>query len=256
MNEAAGQSGHDRADETPGAGARVAPMRRRDLASIRRSLDVAMEDPDSTSSASVRDLLAIEAAAADFLGGAEPRTTVLADTLRSATGRLGEWIDRDAGILAPGDRCGDCLVVRLIGRGGMGEVYEAEDLGLGLGDGRGRRVALKVLRNWRPGLRGRAAEALLRREVATLGRLRHPGIATVHRAGIDESADRPGRSMAYLVMELVDGRPLLEHVAERLAVASPDRHEAAVREQAATDLGLRLAEAVAPRTRPASCTGT
>src|SRR5215468_2983482 len=65
-------------------------------------------------------------------------------------------------------------VVRLIGEGGMGAVYEAEQ------DHPRRTVALKVIK---PGLT--SAELLRRfeRESQALGRLQHPGIAQIYEAG-------------------------------------------------------------------------
>src|SRR6516162_9001652 len=69
-------------------------------------------------------------------------------------------------------------VVRVLGEGGMGTVYEAEQ------DNPRRSVALKVIR---PGL---ASDTLLQRfdrEAQILGRLQHPGIAQVYDAGVSES---------------------------------------------------------------------
>jgi serine/threonine-protein kinase len=88
---------------------------------------------------------------------------------------------------------GRYLLLRLLGRGGMGEVYEAEDLRLH------RRVAVKVLR-------ADLADdprvlARFRREARTAGSLNHPSIVAVHDVGADG---------AYLVMELVHGRTLAE----------------------------------------------
>ena len=71
-------------------------------------------------------------------------------------------------------RVGEFEIVRLLGAGGMGEVYEAEQ------DNPRRTVALKVVK---PGL---AAPELLRRfeqESQALGRLQHPGIAQIYEAG-------------------------------------------------------------------------
>ncbi len=82
-------------------------------------------------------------------------------------------------------------LVRELGRGGMGIVYEAEDIALG------RRVALKRLAlgaALAPGL----AEAVLR-EARAAARLDHPHIAAVYDAYPDA-----------LVLQLVEGRPLAE----------------------------------------------
>jgi non-specific serine/threonine protein kinase/serine/threonine-protein kinase len=90
-------------------------------------------------------------------------------------------------------------VVRVLGEGGMGRVYEAEQ------DNPRRTVALKVIR---PGL---ASEFLLKRfarEAQILGRLHHPGIAQVYDAGVAEGG-RP-----YFVMELIAGVPLDQYARE------------------------------------------
>ncbi len=92
-------------------------------------------------------------------------------------------------------------ILRRLGRGGMGEVYEAEQ------DDPRRRVALKVVR---AGLFGREHRARFRHEAQVLGRLRHPGIAQIFEAGTDDEAGQP-----YFAMELVEGRPLLEYARAR-----------------------------------------
>src|SRR5262249_32724666 len=84
-------------------------------------------------------------------------------------------------------------VVRVLGEGGMGVVYEAEQ------DSPRRAVALKVVR---PGL---VSPGLLRRfaqEAEILGRLRHPGIAQIYEAGLAEDGQ------PFFAMELVKGEPL------------------------------------------------
>jgi WD40 repeat protein len=84
-------------------------------------------------------------------------------------------------------------VLRELGRGGMGTVYEAQQ------DTPHRPVALKVIR---PGL---ASPQLLRRftrEAEILGRLHHPGIAAIYEAGLTE--DR----LPFFAMELIHGEPL------------------------------------------------
>jgi serine/threonine protein kinase len=73
-------------------------------------------------------------------------------------------------------------IIRLLGEGGMGSVYEAEQ------DQPRRRVALKVIRSaW-------ASSELIRRfelEFQTLGRLHHPGIAQIYEAGSADNAFGP-----------------------------------------------------------------
>lgn len=93
-------------------------------------------------------------------------------------------------------------IVRKLGEGGMGIVCEAEQ------DNPRRSVAIKLLKL------GIGSAALLRRfrhEAQILARLQHPGIARVYDAG---TLDIAGGSQAYFAMELISGRPLLEHAAE------------------------------------------
>src|SRR5262245_66648936 len=74
---------------------------------------------------------------------------------------------------ANGDLCDDRYrVTRLIGEGGMGEVYEAEDEHLG------RRVALKVVSPRRAG--DPVFTAGQRKEARTLARMDHPNIVRIH----------------------------------------------------------------------------
>ncbi len=94
-----------------------------------------------------------------------------------------------------------------IGGGGMGAVWRAEDAVLG------RPVAVKILH---PALLedGNFAERF-RREARLLAALDHPGIVDVHDYGEEEPPDAAdGERLAYLVMELVDGRPLDQVLAE------------------------------------------
>lgn len=91
---------------------------------------------------------------------------------------------------------GEYRILRTIGEGGMGVVFEAEQAFPR------RRVALKALR---PGF---ATPSMLRRfrnEAEFLAKLQHPGIAQVYEAGV---ADAEHPDQAYCVMELVDGEPL------------------------------------------------
>jgi tetratricopeptide (TPR) repeat protein len=92
-----------------------------------------------------------------------------------------------------GRSIGRYQVVSLLGRGGMGEVYLAQDTGLG------RKVALKLL----PARFTADAERVRRfeQEVHAVSALNHPNIVTVYDVGEAEA----GR---FIVMELVAGRTL------------------------------------------------
>ena len=95
-------------------------------------------------------------------------------------------------------RVGRYRPLRVIGQGGMGVVYEAEQ------EEPRRRVALKVIR---PEL---ATEDLRRRfahESLFLGRLQHPGIAQVYEAGTAGTPDGP---LPFIAMELIEGARLNE----------------------------------------------
>ena len=97
---------------------------------------------------------------------------------------------------------GPYRIVRVLGEGGMGTVYEAEQ-----GHPR-RRVALKVIK---PGL---SSPELLRRfelESQALGRLQHPGIAQIYEAGTAQTAFG---AQPYFAMEFIEGHSLLEFAHE------------------------------------------
>lgn len=97
---------------------------------------------------------------------------------------------------------GPYQIKEILGRGGMGIVYLAEQ------QSPRRKVALKTIRG-----DSVTADTLRRfqHEPEFLARLRHPGIAQVFEAG---SADVGGVSVPYYVMEYVEGRPVTEHVAD------------------------------------------
>ena len=106
-------------------------------------------------------------------------------------------------------------IVRLVGRGGMGEVWEALDLTLG------RRVALKLLSPF--AAHSPRQNERLRREALTVARLNHPNIVALFSTG--EHAGRP-----YLVQELIEGgRSLREEIEElRRLGAAPEGYERVV----------------------------
>src|SRR5215831_11059298 len=99
-------------------------------------------------------------------------------------------------------------VVRPVGRGGMGEVYEVRDLRLHA------RVAMKTVRQPDdPGLLER-----LRREVQLARAVTHPNVCRVF--DLHEGPGPDGRPVAFVTMEFLDGETLAErlHRAGRLSL--------------------------------------
>jgi serine/threonine protein kinase/Tfp pilus assembly protein PilF len=90
---------------------------------------------------------------------------------------------------------GDYRLIREIGRGGMGIVYEAEQLSLG------RRVALKVL-PFASTLDPRQLQRF-KNESHAAAQLQHPNIVPVYATGCD-------RGVHYYAMQLVDGQTLAD----------------------------------------------
>jgi eukaryotic-like serine/threonine-protein kinase len=100
--------------------------------------------------------------------------------------------------LEKGSAAGRYLILNLVGRGGMGEVYAAYDPKLD------RRVALKLLNE--RAASPVSAERLLREAKAT-ARLSHPSVVAIYDAG--EIGDR-----VFLAMEFVEGQTLADWLAE------------------------------------------
>jgi len=123
--------------------------------------------------------------------------------------------------LEPGALVGDFRLVSMIGQGGMGQVWEAEQLSLG-----GRRVAVKFIR---PERVTEKQLAYFEREARAGGRLSHPGIVSVYGYGT-ESGGESG-TLAWIAMELVEGswtlRDFLDAVSREGEVPRDyDRHVA------------------------------
>jgi serine/threonine protein kinase len=99
---------------------------------------------------------------------------------------------------------GGCRIKRLIGRGGMGVVYLAEQVGLG------REVALKVIA---PELsQDLAFRQRFGREARMAASLEHPNVVTVYEAGEDEG-------QLFLVMRYIDGQDLRQRITSEGALA-------------------------------------
>ena len=209
-----------------------------------------MPNPDATGTPGDRIEAALEEFRRAWLDGERPDPeefcrsrpecgAQLADRIRAfiyvAEG-LGEMADSPEE--APGDgrskghenlagtTLGDFKIIGMIGRGGMGTVYEAEQISLG------RAVALKVL-PIHLSLSDLSVQKF-HREAAAGGRQSHPGIVAVHAVGEDK-----GRH--FIAQELVPGGQTLADRIENLRKRSvqPPGH---YREVAA--LFLRIAVAV------------
>ncbi|MBN2314437.1 MAG: tetratricopeptide repeat protein [Sedimentisphaerales bacterium] len=129
---------------------------------------------------------------------------------------LGEQEEEDSGAAVtangvleqPGDRIGRYKLLNVLGEGGMGMVYLAEQEGQIR-----RKVALKVIK---PGMDSKRVIARFETERQALALLDHPGVAQVYDAGTTE-AGRP-----YFVMEHVRGLPITDYC---------DRHKLTVEQR-------------------------
>ena len=96
------------------------------------------------------------------------------------------------------EQIGDFRIVQLLGQGGMGAVYLAEDVRLQ------RRVALKVMKA-EVASNPDSAERFLR-EARAAAKLEHDHIVTIYTVG--EAKQPDGRPLLYLAMPLLKGEPL------------------------------------------------
>ncbi len=136
--------------------------------------------------------------------GAIDRPAVIAlDEAVDAAIEKAAGADPDSRPIPLPNRVGPFEILGLLGRGGMGVVYEARQ------ETPSRRVALKVLR---PDI---VTDSMLRRfehETHVLARLNHSGIAQIYESGsaMTESGEQP-----FLAMELVRGMPVTRYVQEK-----------------------------------------
>jgi serine/threonine protein kinase len=116
-----------------------------------------------------------------------------------------------------GNTLGHYRVGEQLGRGGMGEVYVADDLNLN------RKVALKFLPDVFTGDPERMAR--FEREAKLLASLNHPNIVSIH--GLEEAEGK-----RFLVLELVEGETLAQRLSkgclsidEALGICRMDRKD-------------------------------
>jgi len=129
-------------------------------------------------------------------------------------------------------------VLRRIGAGGMGVVYEAED------KERGQRVALKTISN--PDLE---QVYLLKREFRVLADLSHPNLVALYDLVVDAKA-------CFFTMELLDGDDLLTYVSRRvsydeIAMAETTRSVPEIASRASDPLGDGPTQDTTPQ--PSAC---
>ena len=133
-------------------------------------------------------------------------------------------LSKESGSAMAGRQLGDFRIVRELGRGGMGVVYEAQQISLD------RRVALKVLIG--DHLVDPVWIARFKREAATIAKLKHNNIISVLAVGSEDG-------LHYFAMELIEGAALnkvFETVRTReLASLTGSSIEMAVRHAALDD---------------------
>src|SRR5262245_44946493 len=137
-------------------------------------------------------------------GGADPRATLF---------RSGELI------------AGRYRVARFIAGGGMGEVYEAEDLELGV------RVAVKTIHADRIG--DPQSIERLKREILAARRVTHPNVVRLYDVGFHAMADQ--RQVAFISMDLLRGETLEAYLRGRGPLAIDEALALAVQLAAALD---------------------
>ncbi len=151
--------------------------------------------------ASERDAAIDEECGSDAELRARVMRLLRADRIAAGEEFLGRPVMEEAAQMielpAAGTVVGNYRLGRRIGAGGMGVVYEAEDLRLS------RRVAVKIL----PSSYSEERIQRFQREARAAAQLNHPHIAAIYDAGLDQGCH-------YIAMELVEGRTLREMMAQ------------------------------------------
>jgi serine/threonine protein kinase len=109
-----------------------------------------------------------------------------------------------ARVLSPGDRFADYTIVRLLGAGGFGTVYEAEHALTG------RRAALKIAHPHV--MEDEDARSRAVQEARALGELQHANVVALQHAGI------AGNGQVWIAMELLSGWTLRDLMQSPLPV--------------------------------------
>ncbi|HWG42256.1 MAG TPA: serine/threonine-protein kinase [Gemmataceae bacterium] len=165
---------------------------------------------------------------ADFLASRQRVESIIAP-LRDVPTRDGRGAeeDRSLTVAAPLHLLGDFHLVREIGRGGMGIVYEAEQLSLN------RRVAVKVL----PFAVALDPKQLHRfkNEAQTAALLQHPNIVPVYAVGCEAGVH-------YFAMQYIQGRSLAALIDEKTFANGSGSDTS--RDARIAELGLRAALAL------------
>lgn len=133
----------------------------------------------------------------EMLASEEDGLALIAESRHGVgAGIIAEHLREEAAIGQIPERIGRYKIIRELGRGGMGIVFEAEQ------DSPKRRVALKLIRSI-----GMSPTLIKRfeREAYVLGQLQHPGIAHIYESGM---TDIDGHRQPFLAMELIKG----EHI--------------------------------------------
>jgi serine/threonine protein kinase len=169
----------------------------------------------------------------------------IAEQLRACLASL-QLVEQAAGSLAPtpgetGQQpeqhtLGDFRILREVGRGGMGVVYEAEQISLG------RRVALKVL----PFAATMDPRHLQRfhNEARAAASLDHPHIVRVHAVGCE-------RGVHFFAMQLIQGYSLADHIRQLRQTENQSRSEGSPTPSGAETVALACATTQLKVTEPA-----
>jgi len=142
-----------------------------------------------------------------------------ADQLQACLASL-DFLSKERDDLLGKKQIGDFRILSEIGQGGMGTVYEAEQISLG------RKVALKIVR---AGRQSKEAIERFQREAETVAGLHHTNIVPIFSVGADEEIN-------YFAMQLIDGKSLSQVSREA---------EEPIESKQAAEWGLGIVEALA-----------